>query len=118
MSPIRCFLRPALAALILAFTASGCIDLGALKGDLKAQVDATSAKNVELQRAVSELSGQVRTLNEENNSVKALLSKVSDSVLAQQTKIEELEGQLRAVQSAPRPTSSGSSSSSGRSKRK
>jgi TolA-binding protein len=88
---------------------SSCVDMSTLRGDLKAQVEAGAAKNAELQKAVNELNTQVKTLNEENNSVKSLISKVSDHVLAQQNKIEELETQLKTIQSQPKSFSTGGS---------
>lgn len=84
---------------------SSCIDMSTLKGDLKVQVDQTTLKTTELQKAVNELNNQVKTLNEENNSVKSLVSKVSDHVIAQQTKIEELELQIKTLQTQPKSMS-------------
>ena len=92
-------------ALTFGLTLFSCVDMSALRGDLKTQVDQTSSRTIELQKAVTDLNGQVKTLNEENNSVKALVAKVSDHVLAQQNKIEELEIQLKNMQSQPKSSS-------------
>ncbi len=88
----------------LALSASSCVDMETLSGGLKAQVEGQNTKVAELQKATNELSAQVKTLNEENNSVKVLLTKVNDHVVAQQSKIDEMDAtikQLQASKSAP-----------------
>ena len=71
----------------MAFTLPSCPGQQALQE----QVDTMSTSVQKQTKAVNDLSAQVRTMNDEMNTMKSLLSQVSSTVLAQKTTIEELQ---------------------------
>jgi septal ring factor EnvC (AmiA/AmiB activator) len=63
---------------------------------LQKQVDELTAKSLESSKRIQNLETQVRSLTGDMNQVKTLLTQVSNTVLAQKTAIEQLEGALKA----------------------
>jgi len=69
-----------------------------------AELNELKAKSDEQQKAIQELSGQVRTLNEEGNRLKSLVSQLTDGVLAQKQTLQNLKQAPAPVPPAPKPT--------------
>jgi peptidoglycan hydrolase CwlO-like protein len=75
--------------LIAGFTLSSCNPTPS--GDhLKSEMDQLKSKTNDQQKALQELSTQVRALNEENNRLKSLMSQLTDGVIAQKQTLQNL----------------------------
>lgn len=69
-----------------------------------AELNDLKNKSEEQQKAIQELSTQVRTLNEEGNRLKSLVSQLTDGVLAQKQTIQNLAQPRAVAPVAPKPT--------------
>lgn len=93
------------AALASAFTVPGCPDMNALQqqvATLQTQVDSLGKRN-------TELANQFKTVNDEHNTMKQLVSQVSEAALGQKAQLEALQTEVKAMNEklakAPAPRS-------------
>jgi uncharacterized coiled-coil protein SlyX len=98
------------AFLSLAFTIPGCPNVD----ELNERISTLEKSNADQQKAVAELNNQLRTMNDEHNTMKQLVSQISTTVLEQKDVVERIDGSMRDMVS--RRSASTSSSSGGKAK--
>jgi uncharacterized coiled-coil protein SlyX len=98
------------ACLSLAFTIPGCPNMD----EMNEKLSALEKKDADQQKALAELNNQVRTMNDEHNTMKQLVSQISTTVLEQKDAVERIDSSMREMVS--RRAASTSSSSGGKAK--
>jgi TolA-binding protein len=93
------------AFLSLAFTIPGCPNVD----ELNEKISALEKANADQQKAVAELNNQLRTMNDEHNTMKQLVSQISTTVLEQKDAVERIDGSVRDMASRRGPSTSASS---------
>lgn len=83
----------------MAFTLPGCPDVDALNQKV-GEIEKKSNDNT---KQLREIADQMRTLNDEHNTMKTLVSQVSTTVLEQKDALEKLDNAMKARHSAPAP---------------
>mgnify|MGYP001000639877 CR=1 FL=1 len=91
----------------MAFTLPGCPDMEATNQKL-AELEKKSNDNT---KQLRELADQVRTLNDEHNTMKTLVSQVSTTVLEQKDALEKVSASMTARRAAPAPVPAAKSKS-------
>lgn len=81
----------------MAFTIPGCPDMDSLNQRLDALEKQTTANKKQTQ----EIADQLRILNDEHNTMKTLVSQVSQTVLEQKDALEKLSATVAARHAAP-----------------
>ena len=83
----------------MAFTLPGCPDMDALNQRL----DALEKKSNDNTKQLREIADNMRTLNDEHNTMKTLVSQVSTTVLEQKDALEKISASMSARRAAPAP---------------
>ena len=83
----------------MAFTLPGCPDMEGMNQKL-AELEKKSNDNT---KQLREIADNMRTLNDEHNTMKTLVSQVSTTVLEQKDALEKLSSSVSAKRSAPAP---------------
>jgi septal ring factor EnvC (AmiA/AmiB activator) len=66
---------------------------------MQQQIDTLTQQNAELMKHVQGMDGQVKMLNKDMGDVKSLLKPIADTVQAQKTSIDQLDANLKEIQS-------------------
>jgi septal ring factor EnvC (AmiA/AmiB activator) len=98
-SNTRLFAFLVAAFFTMAFTLPGCPDMDALNQRL----DSLEKKSNDNMKQVRELADTMRTLNDEHNTMKTLVSQVSTTVLEQKDALEKLDTAMKARRAPPPP---------------
>lgn len=83
----------------MAFTIPGCPDMDSLNQRLDALEKQASANKKQTQ----EVADQMRILNDEHNTMKTLVSQVSQTVLEQKDALEKINASMAARRASPPP---------------
>jgi TolA-binding protein len=83
----------------MAFTLPGCPDMDALNTKM-AELEKKSNENTKALKGIEET---LRTLNDEHNTMKTLVSQVSTTVLEQKDALEKLNSAMSSRRAAPAP---------------
>ncbi len=81
----------------MAFTLPGCPDMDAVNQKM-AELEKKSNDNT---KQLREIADNMRTLNDEHNTMKTLVSQVSTTVLEQKDALEKMDAAMKSRHSAP-----------------
>lgn len=94
-----------LSPLLFAVALPSCPMTDKIKSEMQAEIEPLKAKNAELMKAVQDLNTQLKTVTDEHNTMKQLLTQVSEAVLQQKAAFEQMQNQMKAKSSSARPAS-------------
>jgi TolA-binding protein len=83
----------------MAFTLPGCPDMDAMNQKM-ADLDKKSSDNT---KQLREIADQLRIINDEHNTMKTLVSQVSQTVLEQKDALEKMDAAMKTRKAAPAP---------------
>lgn len=109
-NPTRTMLFLAAAMFSMAFTLPGCPNMD----ELNEKISGLEKRSDAQQKAITELTNQLRTMNDEHNTMKQLVSQISTTVLEQKDAVEKLQSSMASRASAKAPAARSSSKPAGK----